>query len=83
MESGKELCAVFLDYRKAFDSVPHAPLTRKLQDVELPINLLAWISDYLILRKQQVIMDGATSSQRSVAAGVPQGSCWDLCSFQS
>ena len=55
MESGKDVCAVFLDYRKAFDSVPHAPLMRKLQDMELPTNLLAWISDYLTLRKQQVI----------------------------
>ena len=25
MESGKDVCAVFLNYRKAFDSVPHAP----------------------------------------------------------
>ena len=74
MESGKDVCAVFLDYRKAFDSVPHAPLMRKLQDMELPTNLLAWISDYLTLRKQQVIVDGATSSQCSVASGVPQGS---------
>ena len=47
---------------------------RKLQDMELPTNLLAWISDYLTLRKQQVIVDGATSSQCSVASGVPQGS---------
>ena len=63
-----------IDYRKAFDSVPHAPLMRKLQDMELPTDLLAWISDYLTFRKQQVIVDGTTSSQCSVASGVPQGS---------
>ena len=35
LESGMDVCAVFLDYRKAFDSVPHAPLMKKLQDIGL------------------------------------------------
>ena len=74
MESGMDVCAVFLDYRKAFDSVPHAPLMKKLQDIGLHTNLLAWLFDYLTLRKQQVVVDGATSSQVTVASGVPQGS---------
>ena len=73
MESGMDVCAVFLDYRKAFDSVPHAPLMKKLQDIGLHTNLLAWVFDYLTLRKQQVVVDGATSSQIPVASGVPQG----------
>ena len=74
MESGMDVCAVFLDYRKAFDIVPHAPLMKKLQDIGLHTNLLAWLFDYLTLRKQQVIVDGATSSQCTIVSGVPQGS---------
>ena len=74
MESGKDICAVFLDYRKAFDSVPHAPLMRKLQDIGLHVNLLAWLYDYLTLRRQRVVVDGATSNQVAVVSGVPQGS---------
>ena len=66
--------AVFLDYRKAFDSVPHAPLMKKLQDIGLHTNLLAWLFDYLTLRKQQVVVDRAISSQVTVASRVPQGS---------
>ena len=69
-----DVCTVFLDYRKAFDSVLHAPLMKKLQDIGLHTNLLAWLFDYLTLRKQQVVVDGATSSQVTVASGVPQGS---------
>ena len=74
LESGKDICAVFLDYRKAFDSVPHAPLITKLQEIGLNANLLAWLTDYLTLRRQQVVVDGITSDQVVVTSGVPQGS---------
>ena len=74
MESGMDVCTVFLDYHKAFDGIPHVPLMKKLQDIGLHTNLLAWVFNYLTLRKQQVVVDGATSSQVPVASGVPQGS---------
>ena len=52
MESGRDICAIFLDYRKAFDSVPrpHALLIVKLVDTGLLANLLAWSTDYLTNR---------------------------------
>ena len=74
LESGKDICAVFLDYRKAFDSVPHAPLINKLLDIGLHTNLLAWLADYLTNRVQQVVVNGASSRQVPVTSGVPQGS---------
>ena len=83
MESGMDVCAVFLDYRKAFNSVPHAPLVKKLQDIGLHTNLLAWVFDYLTLRKQQVVADGATSSQVPVASELLRAQCWDPYSFLS
>ena len=66
--------AIFLDYRKAFDSVPHAPLIGKLVDIGLHSNLLAWVTDYLTNRFQQVVVDGAWSHPAHVTSGVPQGS---------
>ena len=65
---------MFLDYRKAFDSVPHQLLISKLQQLGLHSNLLSWITDYLSQRKQRVVVEGATSSQAPVSSGVPQGS---------
>ena len=45
LEEGKEICATFLDYRKAFDSVPHRPLMDKLSSLNLNPFLIRWISD--------------------------------------
>ncbi len=55
LEAGKDVWAIFLDYRKAFDRVPHIPLISKLRDIGLRVNLLAWITDYLTQRRQQVV----------------------------
>ena len=74
LEAGKDICAVFLGYRKVFDSVPHAPLISKLVDIGLHSNLLAWVTDYLTNRFQQVVVDGAFSHPAHVTSGVLQGS---------
>ena len=47
LDSGEEVCVVFFDVRKAFDSVPHIPLLQKLEDAGLQPFLLRWIKDYL------------------------------------
>ena len=74
LEDGKEICAIFFDYRKAFDSVPHRPLMEKLFSLNINPFLNRWVSDYLTSRLQQVVVDGATSSAIEVLSGVPQGS---------
>ena len=52
MESGREICVIFLDYKKVFDSVPHGPLIIKLRSIGLCDTLIIWLSDYLSHRKQ-------------------------------
>ena len=49
---------------------------RKLQDIGLHPSLLAWLYDYLALRKQWVdlVVDGATSNLVAVVSRVIQGS---------
>ena len=74
LEEGKEICAVFFDLRKAFDSVPHRPLMTKLQQLGLSDHLLHWISNYLTSRSQRVVVNGAASFSTPVISGVPQGS---------
>ena len=74
LEEGKEICAVFFDFKKAFDSVPHRPLITKLKQMGVPYNLLIWISSYLTNRSQRVVVNGATSESMPVLSGVPEGS---------
>ena len=74
LEDGKEVCAIFPDFKKAFDSVPHIPLVEKLQHIGLNAHLISWIKNYLTARMQQVVVEGATSNPLPVLSGVPQGS---------
>ena len=45
---------LFLDFRKAFDSVPHQRLLVKLNNIGIGGKLLGWIKNYLHKRMQQV-----------------------------
>ncbi len=68
------MCAIFLDLRKAFDSVPHQLLLDKLESSGLSANILAWVRSYLTGRQQHVVVGGASSQDIPVLSGVPQGS---------
>ncbi len=74
LENSTEVCAVFFDLHKAFDSVPHRPLMQKLEGLGVDQFVLKWISNYLTERKQQVVVSGDISSALPVVSGVPQGS---------
>ena len=65
---------IYLDFAKAFDSVPHQRLLLKLKSYAIEGDVLAWIEDFLVGRSQRVTVNGCHSSWSSVASGVPQGS---------
>ena len=50
LEDGKEVCAVFLDFRKAFDSVLHTPLMTKLVALGHDKHIICWLNNYLANR---------------------------------
>ena len=74
LEEGLDICAVFFDFRKAFDSVPHLPLMDKIRSLDLHETISRWINNYLANRTQVVAVNGSESSVASVLSGVPQGS---------
>ena len=64
----------YLDFRKAFDAVPHKRLLFKLSKYGIKGELLSWIKDFLSERSQFVKINNAKSSTCPVTSGVPQGS---------
>ena len=65
---------IYLDYKKAFDSVPHQRLLHKIEGYGVSGNLLSWVTNFLDHRYQRVTVDGVHSKWCSVISGVPQGS---------
>ena len=74
LESGNDICTVFFDYWKAFDSVPHCPLLAKLSSLQFSPYLIWWITNYLTNKLQHVVVEGEKLSTAYVFSGVPQGS---------
>ena len=64
------VCGLFLDVKKAFDSVNHQILLDKLLALNLPHPLHSWFSSYLSNRQQSVRVGDSLSSPVQVTSGV-------------
>ncbi|KAL5268986.1 hypothetical protein ACHWQZ_G002719 [Mnemiopsis leidyi] len=66
---------IYFDFAKAFDSVSHDLILKKLKEnFKVDGLMLRFIRAYLEGREQQVVIGGHTSSKLPVRSGVPQGS---------
>nr|VZI33557.1 unnamed protein product [Spirometra erinaceieuropaei] len=69
--------AIYIDFKKAFDSVPHHRLLYKLSRAGVRGKLLVWIRSFLLGRSQAVHVGEQQSAEGAVRSGVPQGSVLD------
>ena len=74
IDKGKYGCGIFIDLRKAFDTVNHGILLKKLEHYGIRENTLDRFQSYLSDRKQFVDIDGKPSELLGTTCGVPQGS---------
>jgi hypothetical protein len=65
---------VFIDLKKAFDTIDHSILFNKLCHYGVRGIVSSWIKYYLTNKKQFVCYGGICSDYRTMLCGVPQGS---------
>lgn len=74
LDANNVVCAVFFDFKKAFDSIDHAVLLNMLNKIGISDNVRFWLTDYFTDRAQFTVVNGTTSSTQHVTYGVLQGS---------
>ena len=74
LDKGKIVVGVFLDLKKAFDTVNHTILLKKIELYGIRGNVHDWLSSYLNKRSQFVHYNDYNSETKLITHGVPQGS---------
>uniref|UniRef100_A0A669CB82 Reverse transcriptase domain-containing protein n=1 Tax=Oreochromis niloticus TaxID=8128 RepID=A0A669CB82_ORENI len=74
MDNKRFALSVFLDLKKAFDTVNHEILLKKLERYGFRGVVLEWLKSYVGNRQQYVQINEYKSNLMDIACGVPQGS---------
>ncbi|GAB0183353.1 mitochondrial enolase superfamily member 1 [Grus japonensis] len=74
VDEGSAVDVIYLDFRKAFDTISHNILVGKLRKCGLDEWAVRWVENWLNGRAQRVVTSSVESSWRPVASGVLQGS---------
>ena len=79
IDNGHFGCGISIDLKKAFDTVNHSVLLKKLDHYGVRGIPLQWFDSYLAKRQQYVSVNGCTSDKLVITHGVPQGSVLGPC----
>ena len=74
LDESYELDIIYVNYLKAFDTIPHQKLLLKLRSIGMPYDIVNWIAAFLLERKMRVGVNGAFSSWTDISRGVPERS---------
>ena len=69
LDQSSSVDILYLDFHKAFDTVPHHRLFIKLEAYSIRGKLLQWIKSFLTNRHQKVVLNGVSSNWSTVYNG--------------
>jgi len=82
LENGGQINAIYTDFEKAFDKVPHKRLLSKLRSYGICDIIIDCIGDFLQARKFGVRVKLGCSDWSCVISDIPQGSVLGLLLFK-
>ena len=74
LDKGEKILSIFIDFKKAFDTVPHSILLEKLEYYGIRGPILNWFASYLTDRSQSTRYGDQVSNPAKISVGLPQGS---------
>ena len=76
MDHNVQVDMILLDFSKAFDTVPHCHLLKKLKFYHIENQVVQWIEKWLTACKQHVLLDGESSDHVPVSSVCLRARCW-------
>ena len=64
---------MYMDFQKCFDTVPHKRLIHKLMSYGIHQEIIQWMTDFRVGRKQRVSIQNSFSQWMLALSGIPQG----------
>ena len=74
MQKSNPVDVIYVDFKKAFDKVPHKRLLNKLKAYGINGKLLNWVATLIFQGQKQYTVSGSKCTWTNVVTGVPQGS---------
>ncbi|KAI5631398.1 reverse transcriptase (RNA-dependent DNA polymerase) domain-containing protein [Phthorimaea operculella] len=76
LDQHKQVVVVYIDFRKAFDTLEHNQLIQAMEECGIAGPLSNWLRAYLTDRYLQTVVDKVTGDPARVSCGVPTGSVY-------
>ena len=74
VDRGHHTNVIYMNFKKAFDTVPHNRLIRTLKSLNISKEIVNWIEAFISNRRQHVAVNCKESNWHDVTSGIPQRS---------